>query len=117
MGHCLRVTPATFNKTQKEQRREHVAVLGKLPTNVNAAAFDGIIQGINAKSINIPRFLVSYKPKPFAYITFPSEETKQAAMEQTVAFEGQHLKWFEYNKINNLCHKCGDDHKPEECNI
>ncbi|GET66666.1 hypothetical protein GLOIN_2v1673942 [Rhizophagus irregularis DAOM 181602=DAOM 197198] len=41
---------------------------------------------LGAKAINIPLSLNSYKPKRWAYVTFNSQETMDAALEQTERF-------------------------------
>ncbi|GBB94227.1 hypothetical protein RclHR1_23140001 [Rhizophagus clarus] len=47
-----------------------------------------LIRELGAKAVNIPLSLNSYKPKRWAYITFPSQELMDAAMEQLIGYQG-----------------------------
>ncbi|CAB4430549.1 unnamed protein product [Rhizophagus irregularis] len=58
-------------------------------------------------AVNIPLSLNSYKPKKWAYVTFRSQQVMDAAMEQSVAFQGGMLQWEFPKDINKLCHRCG----------
>ncbi|PKK74509.1 hypothetical protein RhiirC2_774684 [Rhizophagus irregularis] len=62
---------------------------------------------LGAKAVNVPLSLNSYKPKRWAYVTFNSQETMDAAMEQTVSFQGKVLSWSFPENTNKLCHRCG----------
>ncbi|GBC26347.2 hypothetical protein GLOIN_2v1673942 [Rhizophagus irregularis DAOM 181602=DAOM 197198] len=62
---------------------------------------------LGAKAVNVPLSLNSYKPKRWAYVTFNSQETMDAAMEQTVSFQGKVLFWSSPDNTNKLCHRCG----------
>ncbi|GBC51827.2 hypothetical protein GLOIN_2v1785090 [Rhizophagus irregularis DAOM 181602=DAOM 197198] len=70
---------------QKAVRREFVAVLSGLPANTKDIHLAPLVKEHGAKSINIPLSLNSYKPKPWAYVTFNSQATMDDAMEQTIA--------------------------------
>ncbi|GBC39578.2 hypothetical protein GLOIN_2v1766278 [Rhizophagus irregularis DAOM 181602=DAOM 197198] len=86
---CLRVTPCHYSLDQKAARRAFVAVLSGLPANTKDIHLAPLVKEHGAKAINIPLSLNSYKPKPWAYVTFNSQETIDAAMEQTIGFQGQ----------------------------
>ncbi|PKY33907.1 hypothetical protein RhiirB3_453201 [Rhizophagus irregularis] len=65
-------------------RREFAAVLSGLPANT--------------KDIHLA---------PLAYVTFNSQATMDAAMEQTIGFQGRTLLWSTSNDSKALCHRCG----------
>ncbi|GBC09973.1 hypothetical protein RclHR1_09240007 [Rhizophagus clarus] len=62
---------------------------------------------LGAKAVNVPLSLNSYKPKRWAYVTFNSQETMDAAMEQIIGFRGHTLQWNLPDNTNKLCHRCG----------
>ncbi|PKY62478.1 hypothetical protein RhiirA4_488997 [Rhizophagus irregularis] len=92
---------------QKKSRREFVAVLSQLPSNTKDVHLAPLIRELGAMAVNIPLSLNSYKPKKWAYVTFRSQQMMDAAMEQTVAFQGGMLQWEFPKDINKLCHRCG----------
>ncbi|GET63434.1 hypothetical protein GLOIN_2v1766278 [Rhizophagus irregularis DAOM 181602=DAOM 197198] len=104
---CLRVTPCHYSLEQKAARRAFVAVLSGLPANTKDIHLTPLVKEHGAKAINIPLSLNSYKPKPWAYVTFNSQETMDAAMEQTIGFQGLTLRWGTSNDSKALCHRCG----------
>ncbi|GBC44420.2 hypothetical protein GLOIN_2v1766278 [Rhizophagus irregularis DAOM 181602=DAOM 197198] len=104
---CLRVTPCHYSLDQKAARRAFVAVLSGLPANTKDIHLAPLVKEHGAKAINIPLSLNSYKPKPWAYVTFNSQETMDAAMEQTIGFQGRTLRWGSSNDSKALCHRCG----------
>ncbi|GBC49342.2 hypothetical protein GLOIN_2v1766278 [Rhizophagus irregularis DAOM 181602=DAOM 197198] len=104
---CLRVTPCHYSLEQKAARRAFVAVLSGLPANTKDIHLAPLVKEHGAKAINIPLSLNSYKPKPWAYVTFNSQETIDAAMEQTIGFQGRTLRWGTSNDSKALCHRCG----------
>ncbi|PKC56007.1 hypothetical protein RhiirA1_474681, partial [Rhizophagus irregularis] len=104
---CLRVTPCHYSLDQKAARRAFVAVLSGLPANTKDIHLAPLVKEHGAKAINIPLSLNSYKPKPWAYVTFNSQETMDAAMEQTIGFQGRTLRWGTSNDSKALCHRCG----------
>ncbi|UZN99113.1 uncharacterized protein OCT59_000393 [Rhizophagus irregularis] len=104
---CLRVTSCHYSLDQKAARRAFVAVLSGLPANTKDIHLAPLVKEHGAKAINIPLSLNSYKPKPWAYVTFNSQETMDAAMEQTIGFQGRTLRWGTSNDSKALCHRCG----------
>ncbi|GBC51286.2 hypothetical protein GLOIN_2v1766278 [Rhizophagus irregularis DAOM 181602=DAOM 197198] len=104
---CLRVTPCHYSLDQKAARRAFVAVLSGLPANTKDIHLAPLVKEHGGKAINIPLSLNSYKPKPWAYVTFNSQETMDAAMEQTIGFQGRTLRWGTSNDSKALCHRCG----------
>ncbi|GBC36404.1 hypothetical protein GLOIN_2v1766278 [Rhizophagus irregularis DAOM 181602=DAOM 197198] len=104
---CLRVTPCHYSLDQKAARRAFVAVLSELPANTKDIHLAPLVKEHGAKAINIPLSLNSYKPKPWAYVTFNSQETMDAAIEQTIGFQGRTLRWGTSNDSKALCHRCG----------
>ncbi|PKY33453.1 hypothetical protein RhiirB3_452356 [Rhizophagus irregularis] len=104
---CLRVTPCHYSVDQKAARREFVAILSGLPANTKDIHLAPLVKEHGAKAINIPLSLNSYKPKPWAYVTFNSQVTMDAAMEQTIGFQGRILRWGTSNNSKALCHRCG----------
>ncbi|CAB4446326.1 unnamed protein product [Rhizophagus irregularis] len=92
---------------QKKSRREFVAVLSQLPPNTKDVHLAPLIRELGAMAVNIPLSLNSYKPKRWAYVTFRSQQVMDAAMEQSVAFQGGMLQWEFPKDINKLCHRCG----------
>ncbi|GBC25424.2 hypothetical protein GLOIN_2v1673942 [Rhizophagus irregularis DAOM 181602=DAOM 197198] len=104
---CLRITPCFYTVDQKAARRQYVATLTQLPPNVKDINLAPLTRDLGAKAVNVPLSLNSYKPKRWAYVTFNSQETMDAAMEQTVSFQGKVLFWFSPDNTNKLCHRCG----------
>ncbi|GET60059.1 hypothetical protein GLOIN_2v1766278 [Rhizophagus irregularis DAOM 181602=DAOM 197198] len=104
---CLRITPCFYTVDQKAARRQYVATLTQLPPNVKDINLAPLTRDLGAKAVNVPLSLNSYKPKRWAYVTFNSQETMDAAMEQTVSFQGKVLFWSSPDNTNKLCHRCG----------
>ncbi|GET50249.1 hypothetical protein GLOIN_2v1766278 [Rhizophagus irregularis DAOM 181602=DAOM 197198] len=104
---CLRITPCFYTVDQKAARRQYVATLTQLPPNVKDINLAPLTRSLGAKAVNVPLSLNSYKPKRWAYVTFNSQETMDAAMEQTVSFQGKVLFWSSPDNTNKLCHRCG----------
>ncbi|GBC30518.1 hypothetical protein GLOIN_2v1877187 [Rhizophagus irregularis DAOM 181602=DAOM 197198] len=104
---CLRVTPCHYSVDQKAARREFVAIFSGLPANTKDIHLAPLVKEHGAKAINIPLSLNSYKPKPWAYVTFNSQATMDAAIEQTIGFQGRTLRWGTPNDSKALCHRCG----------
>ncbi|GBC10796.1 hypothetical protein RclHR1_09910005 [Rhizophagus clarus] len=65
-----------------------------------------LIRELSAKAVNVPLSLNSYKPKRWAYITFPFQELMDAAMEQLISYQGHTLQWNLPDDTNKLCHRC-----------
>ncbi|GBC18419.1 hypothetical protein GLOIN_2v1785090 [Rhizophagus irregularis DAOM 181602=DAOM 197198] len=107
LGNSLRVCPASFSKTQRDSRREHVAILAGIPKNIKEADLLEIATQVNAKALNVPLSISSYKPKPYVYLNLSSFESLEAAKEMTVAFRGKGLTWHPPNEAHTLCHICG----------
>ncbi|GBC53524.2 RNA-directed DNA polymerase from mobile element jockey-like [Rhizophagus irregularis DAOM 181602=DAOM 197198] len=106
LGNSLRVCPASFSKSQRDSRREHVAILAGIPKNIKEADLLEIATQVNAKALNVPLSINSYKPKPYVYLNFSSFESLEAAKEMTVAFRGKGLTWHSPNDAQTLCHVC-----------
>ncbi|GBB92791.1 hypothetical protein RclHR1_26270002 [Rhizophagus clarus] len=81
---CLRVTPCHYTVDQKSSHREFVATLTQLPPNTKDIDLAPLTRDLGAKVVNVPLSLNSYKPKRWAYVTFNSQETMDAAMEQII---------------------------------
>ncbi|EXX71281.1 hypothetical protein RirG_079900 [Rhizophagus irregularis DAOM 197198w] len=117
LGNSLRVCPASFLKSQRDSRRKHVAILAGIPKNIKEADLLEIATQVNAKALNIPLSINSYKPKPYVYLNFSSFESLEAAKEMTVAFRGKGLTWHPPNEAQILCHVCGRPGcSPSVCN-
>ncbi|GBB94490.1 hypothetical protein RclHR1_23660002 [Rhizophagus clarus] len=104
---CLRVTPCHYTVDQKSSRRAFVATLTQLPPNTKDIDLAPLTRDLGAKAVNVPLSLNSYKPKRWAYVTFNSQETMDAAMEQIIGFRGHTLQWNLPDNTNKLCHRCG----------
>ncbi|GBB84203.1 hypothetical protein RclHR1_10820009 [Rhizophagus clarus] len=83
---CLRVTPCHYTVDQKSSRHKYVATLAQLPPNTKDIDLALLTRDLGAKAVNVPLSLNSYKPKRWAYVTFNSQETMDAAMEQIIGF-------------------------------
>src|SRR2546421_5173376 len=115
-GHFLRVYFATFNKTDQDTRMEFTAVLKNLPPNINAIDLAQIFSETAASSVGLPRYIGSYKSKPWAYFAYTSQEKRDAAMELTCSLKGRHLQWIFPSEVKDLCVQCvSKDHKTKEC--
>ncbi|EXX71678.1 hypothetical protein RirG_076280 [Rhizophagus irregularis DAOM 197198w] len=104
---CLRITPCFYTVDQKAARHQYVATLTQLPPNVKDINLAPLTRNLGAKAVNVPLSLNSYKPKRWAYVTFNSQETMDAAMKQTISFQGKVLFWSSPDNTNKLCHRCG----------
>ncbi|EXX61814.1 hypothetical protein GLOIN_2v1785090 [Rhizophagus irregularis DAOM 181602=DAOM 197198] len=117
LGNSLRVCPASFLKSQRDSHKEHVAILAGIPKNIKEADLLEIADQVNAKALNVPLSINSYKPKLYAYLNFSSFDTLEAAKEMTVAFRGKGLTWHPPNEAHTLCHVCGRPGcSPSVCN-
>ncbi|GBC54132.2 hypothetical protein GLOIN_2v1785090 [Rhizophagus irregularis DAOM 181602=DAOM 197198] len=117
LGNSLRVCLASFLKSKRDSRREHVAILSGIPKNIKEADLSEIATQVNAKALNVPLSISSYKPKPYVYLNFSSFESLEAAKEMTVAFRGKGLTWHPSNEAQTLCHVCGRPGcSPSVCN-
>ncbi|GBB89011.1 hypothetical protein RclHR1_15640009 [Rhizophagus clarus] len=103
---CLRVTPCHYTVDQKSSCYEFVATLTQLPPNTKDIDLAPLIRDLGDKAVNVPLSLNSYKPKRWAYITFNSQETMDAAMEQIIGFRDYTLQWNLPDNTNKLCHRC-----------
>ncbi|GBB92580.1 hypothetical protein RclHR1_20250008 [Rhizophagus clarus] len=101
---CLRVTPCHYTVDQKSSHCAFVAMLTELPPNTKDINLALLIRELGAKAVNVPLSLNSYKPKRWAYITFPSQKLMDAAMEQLISFNGYTLQWNLPDNTNKLCH-------------
>ncbi|GBB86340.1 hypothetical protein RclHR1_12760008 [Rhizophagus clarus] len=104
---CLCVTPCHYTVDQKSSRREFVTTLTQLPPNTKDIDLAPLTRDLDAKAVNVPLSLNSYKPKRWAYVMFNSQEIMDAAMEQIIGFRDHTLQWNLPNNTNKLCHRCG----------
>ncbi|GET64551.1 hypothetical protein GLOIN_2v1785090 [Rhizophagus irregularis DAOM 181602=DAOM 197198] len=102
-----KITPCFYTVDQKAACRQYVATLTQLPPNVKDINLAPLTRNLGTKAVNVPLSLNSYKPKRWAYVTFNSQETMDAAMEQTVSFQSKVLFWSSSDNTNKLCHRCG----------
>ncbi|GBC05510.1 hypothetical protein RclHR1_06260016 [Rhizophagus clarus] len=72
---------------QKSSRRAFVATLTQLPSNTKDIDLAPLIRELGAKAVNVPLSLNSYKPKRWAYITFPSQELMDALWNNSSAIK------------------------------
>ncbi|PKY55347.1 hypothetical protein RhiirA4_474718 [Rhizophagus irregularis] len=84
-----------------------ILCLGNSLRNIKEADLTDIANQVSAKAINIPLSFTSYKPKPYVYMNFFSQETLDAAKELTVSFRSRGLTWHAPDQVKNLCHVCG----------
>ncbi|GBB87300.1 hypothetical protein RclHR1_13730010 [Rhizophagus clarus] len=104
---CLQVTLCHYTVDQKSFHQEFVATFTQLPPNTKDIDLAPLTRDLDAKAVNVPLSLNSYKPKRWAYITFNFQETMDAAIEQIIGFQGHTLQWNLPNDTNKLCHRCG----------
>ncbi|GBB85353.1 hypothetical protein RclHR1_11900003 [Rhizophagus clarus] len=104
---CLWMTLYHYTVDQKSSYHEFVATLTQLPPNTKDIDLAPLTRDLGAKAVNVPLSLNSYKSKRWAYVTFNSQETMDAAMEQIIGFRGHTLQWNLPDNINKLCHRCG----------
>ncbi|PKC54623.1 hypothetical protein RhiirA1_403506 [Rhizophagus irregularis] len=104
---CLQITLCYYSVDQKAAHRQFVATLTQLPPNVKDINLAPLTRKLGTKAVNVPLFLNSYKSKRWAYVTFNSQETMDATMEQTVSFQDKMLSWSSSNNSNKLYHRCG----------
>ncbi|GBB94295.1 hypothetical protein RclHR1_23270003 [Rhizophagus clarus] len=77
------------------------------PLNTKDIDLAPLIRELGAKAVNVPLSLNSYKPKRWAYITFPFQVLMDAAIEQLIGYQGHTLQWNLPDDTNKLCHRCG----------
>ena len=95
---------------------EFIAVLKNLTPNINAVDLAQIISETDASSVGLPRYVGSYKSKPWAYLAYRSQEKRDAAMELTCSLKGQHLHWILPYEVKDLCVRCtSNEHKIWDC--
>ncbi|GET54559.1 RNA-directed DNA polymerase from mobile element jockey-like [Rhizophagus irregularis DAOM 181602=DAOM 197198] len=97
---------AKLSDEAKSFQREHVAILAGIPKNIKEADLLEIATQVNAKALNVPLSINSYKPKPYVYLNFSSFDILEAAKELSVAFRGKGLTWHPLNEAHTLCHVC-----------
>ncbi|GET61475.1 hypothetical protein GLOIN_2v1811259 [Rhizophagus irregularis DAOM 181602=DAOM 197198] len=115
-GHCLRICPATFSPDQRAERRAYVALLAGLPRGTIAVDLAEIADEISAKSVNVPFFMNSYNPKPYAYCHFASETAMENAKSISCALKKVGLTWHSPDEVTSLCHRCGRPNcNPDRC--
>ena len=90
--YCLWVYLATYIKADQNARMEFIAVLKNLPLNINAIDLAQIISETDTSSVSLPRYVSSYKSKPWAYLAYRSQEKRDAAMELICSLKGQYLQ-------------------------
>jgi len=94
----------------------HVAVLKNLPPDIKAIDLGPIYSEVGASSIGWPRYVKSYKSKPWAYFAFKSQEMRDQAMELSCALKGKKLTWILPAEVKNLCVRCAaPEHKTQHC--
>ncbi|GBB85656.1 hypothetical protein RclHR1_12140005 [Rhizophagus clarus] len=104
---CLRVTPCHYTVDQKSSHCAFVATLTQLPPNTKDIDLAPLTRDLGTKAVNVPLSLNFYKPKRWAYVSFNSQETMDATMEQIIGFRGHTLQWNLPDNTNKLCHRCG----------
>ncbi|RIA88634.1 hypothetical protein C1645_826039 [Glomus cerebriforme] len=106
--------PADANRL----RHSFTIILAGLSTSFDVKAGDlhSIWTKTKARSINIPRSRFSYRPKPYAHVTFPSQETMDAAMELSFQFNDRSLTWYHSSDAKDLCLRCGFKYSSEGSN-
>ncbi|GBB87293.1 hypothetical protein RclHR1_13730003 [Rhizophagus clarus] len=57
---------------------------------------------LSTKAVNVPLSLYSYRPKRWAYITFPFQELMDVAMKQLIGYQGHTLQWNLPDDTNKL---------------
>ena len=106
-GFAVRVVPECYTADQRQLRRDHVALLAGLPKDCTAADLEPILLEIKGKHAAIPLSLNSYRPKPYAYISFASAELKDSAMDVSCSVKNRALTWHSTDTVTSLCHICG----------
>jgi hypothetical protein len=113
--HCLRIHPAVLSKEEVDARLQFTAVLRNLPSNYDAMDLCRIFSNCNGASLGIPRSS-TYRPRPWAYFSFKSQECKDAAMEMQFSLKGRSLVWDQPENVKHFCNRCGaPDHLARSC--
>src|SRR5215213_10542903 len=114
----VRTGPLTslLPRDEKQHRMTHVAVLKNLPPDIKAIDLGPIYSEVGASSIGLPRYVKSYKSKPWAYFAFKSQEMRDIAMKITLSLKGRKLSWILPDEVKNLCVRCASsEHKTQKC--
>src|SRR2546430_9756206 len=116
-GHTILTTPANFSKTERDHRNAHVAILSSFQTNICALDLAPLLSDIGAKSAFIPRQTYKYLQRPWAFLSFESEEQMNCAIDRTgLAFGHRQLYWSPRDKAENICVHCGNNsHLYKDC--
>jgi hypothetical protein len=115
-GECVRIYPAFLTNEQRILRNQHTAILRGLPTGIKGIDLARIYSEVNASSIGFTRHIKSYDTKPWAYFTFRTEESKQAAMEILCSFNNKTLEWVDPSAAKKLCVRCSSlAHVTKDC--
>src|SRR5829696_3542653 len=94
----------------------HVAILKNLPPDIKAIDLGPIYSEVGASSIGLPRYVKSYKSKPWAYFAFRSQELRDEAMGLSCALKGKKLEWILPADVKGLCVRCASpEHKTQHC--
>ena len=107
-GHAIQATPANLTAEARALRVEHVALLSGFRSNICAGDLLPFIQDFKVKCIFIPRQSYKYFQRPWAYVTFESDQMLQHAMEHDqLGVNGSPLFWSPRTDSNKICLHCG----------
>ncbi|GBC25012.2 hypothetical protein GLOIN_2v1785090 [Rhizophagus irregularis DAOM 181602=DAOM 197198] len=70
LGNSLRICPASFSKSQRDSRREHVTILAGIPKNIKEADLLEIATQVNAKALNVPFLSIPTSPNLIKGLTW-----------------------------------------------
>jgi hypothetical protein len=115
-GEFVRTFPAYYSKEEKDARNTHSLLLRGLPPNIKGIDLARISNDVSAAAVGLPRFVSSYKSKPWAYFNFHSAEAMDAAREVSCSFNGRQLEWLPVEAVSSLCIRCSSrDHSTKDC--
>src|SRR6185312_8743207 len=111
-----RANPTYYSKEQRDYCLQFAAVLRGIPNGLDATDLQQIYTTLNARAMNLPRFDRTYNNKRWFYLFFSSEETREAAMDQTVNFRGRKLFWHSTDDVKKFCPRFSAlNHAAKDC--
>lgn len=110
-----RVAPASYNRSQIEERNSRTAKLTNLPYGTTPIDLKQILQEVKAKTCFIPRTRNRYARHRYAYVSFENDDDLEKIFENSIVKFGENeLLWD--HESSKACHKCGSTkHLIAEC--
>ena len=100
LKHFLKVHPLILLNDEWNRRSRFTLKLTGLPSGTTIVDLLDVFDATNAKTIVIPKGIRAYQPRPYAYVSFASEEDLNKALSTSFSLVNSDLTWC------TLKHKC-----------